>query len=398
MDSTIHVWSIQRLLSFSAIQDDATKQDVRFSPVRSLTNHRAAITAIVVGHSFGRSNIAVSASKDNTCIVWEYSSGDLLHLYLLAASPFCLALDPADRAAYAGYEDGSIQFLDFYSKGGTTQQLYDPVAKSTPTQPALNTRWPALEEPGSAILSLQVTYDGTGLLSGHQDGKIHAWDVATSRYDKQVVDFSAPIANLHMLKPTGFTNTKKPPLILHNVVKPRYETFANGQNGNSGTVPSNYAFTAQFAMNIPFHGCSNVDSFHEAIAQPSFPPSLLDDAVAEFTAWQSQVKAIPDSSDLADLRARNGALSSQLEAAMEGQRTALAEVQQRDKQAWRRQKDEEVKALKKKRRRLRRIKLSEMSRKKEMGESLNDEDEDMDGGPEDEDELSSSTDELTDNA
>jgi len=397
-DSIIHVWSIPGLLSFSASAGDDTSQDLPFSPLRSLSNHRAAISAIVTGHSSSRNNIAVSASRDNTCIVWDYTSGDLLHTFLLPASPCCLALDPADRAVYVGYEDGSIQFIDFYSETGSTQQLHNHGPISTPTQPPPDSRWPAINQPGSATLSLQLSYDGTALLSGHEDGKINTWDVATGRYSKQLAEFGAPITNLQMLKPNGFLKTIKPALKLHNVVKPRYESFTNGHHGISGVVPSNYTFTAQYTPNrLP---CDRRDSqwFNNALTHPSFPPSLLDESLADFTAWHSQAKATPVSSDFAELRAQNIALASQLEDAVARQDKALAEVQEHNKQDWRRQKDDEIKAAKKKRRRLRRMKIAESARKKDMGETIDDEDEGIEVDVEDEADLSSSTDELTDSA
>ncbi|KAL6713609.1 Pre-rRNA-processing protein ipi3 [Lecanora helva] len=378
-DSTIHVWSIQSLLSFSASTSEYG-QDAPLSPLRSLSNHRAAITAIVTGHSYSRNNIAVSASKDNTCVVWEYSTGDLLHTFLLATTPLCLALDPADRAVYAGYEDGGIQVMDLYGKSGLTHHLRNPESQSTPTQPPKSSRWSSEVSSSSAILCLQVSYDSTSVLSGHEDGKVYSWDVATGHQGKALADFAAPVTNLRVLKPTGFPEKKMPSVKLHNVIKPRYDSFANGADGKSGLVPPNYTFTAQFTSDLSSHDSASSDLFEEALAHPSFPSSVLDDALSEFSAWHSQAKTASVSSDLAELQARNFALESQLEAAATRQNA-------RDKEEWRRQKDEEIKAKMKKERRLRRIKVEEIARKKEMREKINEEDGD----------LSSSTDELTEN-
>ncbi len=353
------------------------------------------MTAIVVGHSFSKNNIAVSASEDKSCIVWDFSSGDALHTFLLSASPLCLALDPVDRAVYAGYEDGSIQLIDFYSEGGLHQMLRDPAAQPTPIQPPPAARWTA-PDPSSASLCIQVSYDGTCLLSGHRDGGIYKWEVAAGRYDKQLADFSAPITNLHMLKPIGFPRVTMPVVKLHNVVKPRYESFAHGNHGNSGAVvPSDYTFTAQFTSVINSLDSPGLDSFHEVLIHPSFPDYFLDDALAEFYASQSLAKTVPDSTDIAELRSQNASLAFQLSNAVERQNAAAAEIQQRDKEDWRRQKDEEIKVARKKRRRLRRMKTGELARKKEMGENIDGGDEVMDEDSNDEKDLSSSTDELT---
>ena len=388
-DSTIHVWSVPGLLSFSASNSNDIGPDAAFSPLRSLSNHRAAITAIITGHSFSRNNIAISASKDNTCIVWEYSSGELLHTFLLAASPLCLALDPADRAAYAGCDDGSIQFIDFYSEAGLTQQLRKPETSSAPTQPPSNASWPALSQPGAPVLCLQVSYDGTSALSGGEDGKIHTWDLGAGRCALQLAEFGAPVTNLHLLKPTGFSKNTKPAVKIHNVVKPRYESFTNDNHNSAGTVPSNYTFTAQFTATLATGASSGGDSFHEALCHPSFPPTVLDEALVDFMAWHNQAKAGSNSSDYGELRARNTSLESQLEA-------ALVDIQAREKEDGRRQKDEVVRAEKKKRRRLRRIDVAEIARKKEMGEKIDDEDKEIGDNIKEDGDLSSSTDELSD--
>ena len=385
------------MLSFSASSANENGQYPPFSPLRSLSNHRAAINAILFGHSSSNRNIAVSASKDNTCIVWDYVNGDALHTFLLPSSPLCLALDPADRAFYAGYEDGSVQLIDFYSQGGLIQPLHNPALQSTPTQPPPSDRWSAPHQSASQILCLQVSYDGTSLLSGHQDGKIHVWDVAEGKYDKRLADFTAPITNILMLKPTGFPELTKPAVKLHNVVKPRYESFVDGDRGVGGaTIPTKYVFAVQFTSTLPFPFPANTTSFHQHLHHSSFPTTLLEETLAELCSPQKGFDAATGSSELADLRAQNSSLLSQLGVAEERHRTTAAIMLEKNKEEWRRQKDEEIKAARKKRRRLRRMKIAEVARKKEMGEAVDNEDEDMnERGMDEEEDLSSSTDEMT---
>ena len=393
-DSTINVWSITGLLSFSASSTNDNGEGPFLGPLRSLSNHRAAITGIVFGHSSSRNNIAVSASKDKTCIVWDYNNGDALHTFLLPDSPLCLALDPADRAAYAGYEDGTVQFMDFYNAGGHNHPLIDPDAQSAPTQPAGSTRWSAQDHPGAALLCLQVSYDGTSLISGHQDGKICSWDIGRGGFGKPLAGFSAPVTNLHILKPSGFPTVPKRALKIHNVTKPHYENFTNGYRRSSTTIPPNYTFTAQFTSTLPLPGSDGPSSFHEALYHPSFPTFLLEEKLSEFCASRHGKTSGEDSSDIAELRAQNAALTSQLATAIDQQRTAAAEVEKRKGEEWKRQKNEEIKAAKKKRRRLRRMQAAELARKKEMGEMVGNGNMSVDAIGGDEGDLSSSTDEM----
>ena len=350
-----------------------------------------------MGHSYGTQNIAVSASKDNTCIVWDYESGDVLHTFLLPSSPLCLALDPADRAVYAGFEDGSVQFIDFYSHSGSTQPLHNPVLQDTPTQPPPSDRWSATHQSASPILCLQVSYDGTSLLSSHQDGKIHVWDIAAGKFEKRLADFAVAITNIVMLKPTGFPEMTKPAVKLHNVVKPRYEGLVNGDHGVPGaTIPTKYAFVAQFTSALPLPFSANATLSHQEFHRSSFSTALLEESLSEFCSLEKGFDSATGSSELADLREQNFALSSQLKVAEERHRNAVAVMQEQKKEEWRRQKDEDIKAARKKRRRLRRTTIAEVARKKEMGEPIAGRAEEMmQHAIGEDDDLSTSTDELT---
>ena len=393
----IHVWSIPHLLSLSASSTDESGHHLPYSPLRTLSNHRAAISAIVMGHSFGAQNIAVSASKDSTCIVWDYANGDVLHTFLLPSSPLCLALDPADRAVYAGFDDGSIQFIDFYSQSGLIQPLHYPALQDTPTQPPPSDRWSAMHQSASPILCLQVSYDGTSLLSTHQDGKIHVWDIAAGKFDKRLADFAVPITNIVMLKPTGFPEMTKPAVKLHNVVKPRYESLVNGDNGIFGaTIPTKYAFVAQFTSALPLPFSANTTLSHQEFHRPSFSTALLEESLSDLCSLQKRFESATGSSELADLREQNLELLSQLKVAEERHRNAVAVVQEQKREEWRRQKDEDIKAARKKRRRLRRTTIAEVARKVEMGEPIAGRAEEMmQQAIEDDDDLSTSSDELS---
>lgn len=320
-----------------------------------------------------------------------------MHTFLLPTNPLCLALDPADRAVYAGYEDGSAQLMDFYNQGGLTQPLRDPALQSTPSQPPLTDRWSAPDHSASPVLCLQISYDGTSLLSGHQDGKIHSWDVAAGKYDKRLADFAAPITNIVMLEPVGFSTISKPAVKLHNVVKPRYDSFVSGDYGVGATIPTKYNFVAQFTPTLSLPFSTDATSFHKALHYSSFPTALFEESLAELYSPHKTFDAATDSSELADLRAQNVELSSQLGVAEERHRSAAAIVIEQKKEDWRRRKDEDIKAARKKRRRLRRMEFAEAARKKEMGEAFDEEDEDMnESGKNEEEDLSSSTDEMTD--
>lgn len=291
-DSTIHVWSLPALLSFvQASSTDPTQPPPR-SPLRSLSHHHGAITNLVLGHSSSAANIAVSASQDNTCIVWDYHAGTPLKTFLLPSTPLCLALDPADRAVYAGHEDGSIQMLDFYQTSTLTNPLYDPAQQSTPAQASPKDLWSPPNENLGAARSLAVNYDGTTLITGHQSGKIVSWNVAKGRYVTELADVAGPVTNLRMLSPTGFPRTAKPSLTVHSVVKPRYDAALSNGAGEDGGVPANYNFSAHFTAALDLPGVTAPDAptprpgaFDAALEHACFPTELLDEGLQELAAW-----------------------------------------------------------------------------------------------------------------
>ena len=382
-DTTVHLWSYPNLLSFSHPANEYDR-DLPLSPVRTLSAHRGAVTSVAFGHSTSKHNIALSTSKDATLVVWDYLTGDALHTYLLQAIPLCLALDPVDRAAYIGYEDGSIHLIDFFKQSSTSQVLAESSKQSAPSQPPTSDKWAVSKHLSSPIHCLQVSYDGTALLSGHQDGRVHTWDVARGSYRQQVADFAAPVTNLAMLAPTGFHQIKRPPLKLHHVVKPRFENFATGSNA-SGGLPNSYAFTAQLTTNIPLLDSQDDKQFHSALFHASFPSSLLDETLADIVSRRSDANDC-ESTALADLRAQNSTLLTQLE-------KVNVRIRESDREFWKRKRDDEIKAARKKKRRLQQIKIDEVKRKKEMGEPV-EEDVEM-AEQEDEQDLSSDTDEIT---
>lgn len=416
IDSAVLLWSLPSLLSFEYVSSYSNTPS-QFSPLKTLSSHRAEITALVFGHSHSKTNIALSASKDNTLLVWDPLRGHILHTFLLSSPALCLTLDPADRACYAGYEDGSIQFIDFYKSSGPLQMLRNPALQSTPTQPPYEERW-RLPVPGEGqeALCLQTSYDGTSILSGHQNGKIHTWDVGRGRYGNVLAEHDHAVTNLLVLPPTGFPNPKTRHMSLKQVVKPKYESsFASDTGGSTGGVPMDYTFTAQFTSNLPLSARQETAErdFEDALRHPSFPPEWLEEGITAFTAGSSwSQKQGQDHLDddvgesnaetgpaMKKLQAENELLKAQIAEAMSRHRTTIHENMVLEKQRWKQREEERIKGERKKRRRLRRIAAAENARKKVMGEAVDGEsDEEMnEGGEEDEEEeLSSSTDEITD--
>lgn len=279
-DSTVHVWSIPALLSFANAGTQA------LSPLRTFTSHRAEVTALALGHSSGSGNFGVSASKDKMCLIWDYLANNVLRTYLLQSMPVCLTLDAADRAVYVGYEDGSVQRLDLYAAGSA---VHDIDAGTAPIQPSESSRWRSPDVSKGAALSLALSFDSCTLLSGHQSGAMLVWDIASGRLQANIMQnpLPGPVTNLAFLPVTGFRDESEQKLKIPSVAKPKFGAFDSG----GGTVPGNYAITVGLATDLTtknLNGESAVSPFQQALTDPSFPQTLLDEGLAELASWNSQ--------------------------------------------------------------------------------------------------------------
>jgi pre-rRNA-processing protein IPI3 len=312
-DSNIHVWSLPALLSFATV-DTSVQHDPR-SPIHTLSNHRGAITALVCGHGYGAANIAVSASADQSVIIWDYRKGIALRTYLLGDVPQVLALDSIDRGFYAAYQDGSVQLVDLYAFTGATNALYEEASSQIAVQPGDENRWSVEGQELGQALSLGLSWDGSRLLSGHQNGKIVAWDTGKGKFVSVINTLPGPVTNLMMLLPTGFPNSQLQSFKAHTVVKPRVN-MDGGSALNSSMIPGSYAFTAQFTSQLPPTNFSataapvrghavSLDAqmksdFETALTHPFFPSSMLDSGLAELASLRQTSISTPVQNSVED--------------------------------------------------------------------------------------------------
>ncbi|KAF1964804.1 WD domain-containing protein [Bimuria novae-zelandiae CBS 107.79] len=282
-DAMIHVWSLPAILSFSP--------DTSRSPVHTLSTHRGPISSIVCGNSSSSANIAISTSEDKSAIVWDYYNGQLLRTYLLPELPQAMTLDPADRACYLAYGDGSLQTVNFYDdlqKTTATDTLRDAASSHRPIQPPPKTRFSAESQKLGAAMALSLSWDGQTLISGHTTGKVAVWDTAKGNYLSTIANLPGPVTNLKFLEPTGFPNAREPTFRIQTVVRPKQES---GISDGNALVPSNYTLSMQLNDLLRGPATSATEpgpgqtSFEEALVHPNFPRAMLDASLAELATW-----------------------------------------------------------------------------------------------------------------
>ena len=263
------------------------------SPSHTLTNHQGPITSIAVGHSSSITNIAISASKDRSCIVWDYQNGKILRTILFTAVPLCLAIDPCDRAFFAGHDDGTVQLVNFFRDSPVAQHpLYDATQSTQPLQASTSLLWAGSSLNLGTTLCADLVYEGNYLLTGHRSGKVCQWDVSAGKFIKEVADYGAPVTNLYILPAVGFLNGEEPRLKALQVTKPRYDpSFSSGDRGGDGGqafAPERYTINVQFPARLPpddtLHAEGSMSVIQTAITQDGFPVDLLDALFADQAA------------------------------------------------------------------------------------------------------------------
>lgn len=297
-DSLLHTWSIPALLNFGAGSQER-------SPVASMTSHRAGITALAISDVPGPGAIAVSASSDGNATIFEYARGDRLRTFILTDAPTSLVLDPADRGFFAGFQDGSVELVDFYDLKSEDaingkSMLHTADAQTMPIQTPASSHWPVPSNSGStpgAVLSIGLSWDGMTLLSGHANGQVTAWDVGRRSWQSNLVTMAGPVTNLQILPMEGLSNDskKRREIKVVKVVKPKFE-IETQQQGNT-QISSNYTMTAQLLGDVGDNGLHGYNlqtgkqrsKLQQAfLCATGFPTDTIKDSLAELVAWKEQ--------------------------------------------------------------------------------------------------------------
>ncbi|KAK5051447.1 hypothetical protein LTR84_003099 [Exophiala bonariae] len=285
-DTSIHIWSLPKLVSFSQNSDAYEDGEPSNVPVRTFTAHRTAISTIACGHSRSNTNFAVSASDDGTCFLWHIDTCQTLRTILLPTNAISIAMDPADRALYFGGQDGHIYSWDML------QHSVNSITKSTGSstiQITSKDRWTAPSSELGTTNCLTLSYDGTALLSGHLSGNLVRWDVAKHRIQNELINLGQPVTFIEMLKLDGLQSRKTPGFKFTNVVKPNLEFASLQENGTIG-IPSKYNFHAMIA---PAQARASQSDVYQALTGPGFPQSMIDDALRALVTGSATTNALP---------------------------------------------------------------------------------------------------------
>lgn len=286
-DSNVNVWSLARLLEFDS--------KAELEPELVLSNHRGAITDLAVGPGTNpHTSICVSASRDKTCIVWNYQTGQILRTLLFPSAPLCVALDSGARAAVVAAEGGSLFLAEFFGRTPLLgSQAEDPASIVVQVGEPIG----AADEEAGETQCLATSYDGTTLLTGHAKGKILKWTLAPGAHPTELANLNASVTNLSF---TPVLPDEKR-LVPGTLVKPN-------QNQRQ------YVVSAQPRQDLP-----RQTRFDKMLNAQGFPDDILEEAITALSPSEMPHDETLLSRIASEYRAQQKAdLVSSLEAAHAG--------------------------------------------------------------------------------
>lgn len=314
-DSTVNVWSLPSLLELdsSAAADGAGEHE----PTLSLSHHRAAVVALSIGPGTNRdTRVAVSASRDKTCVVWNYQTGDTLRTLLFPTPPLCICLDACLRALFVSCEEGS-------DEAGGSGAMYAVELFSSARPPLLGPR--AAEDPGTVVQiprasafavpppdagpasCLALTADGLSLVSGHTRGQMFLWSAVDGDEPPVLLaDLNASVANVVFCSPPARARGTK----VSAMVRP-----SRGDGAN-------YNFTARLEGNLGpetrftrMLGCTGIPAeelekasvaFQEPATAESEGEAALRAQLEELWALYNEQRALQQTTQQLYLNAKKG--------------------------------------------------------------------------------------------
>ncbi|KAK2609191.1 Pre-rRNA-processing protein ipi3 [Conoideocrella luteorostrata] len=284
-DSNIHVWSLARLVEFGA--------EAGQEPDLTLSNHRGAITDLVVGPSTNpETSLCVSTSSDKTCILWNYHSGQVLRTLLFPSVPLCASLDASARALFACAEDGGLYLVELFGDkpilGSRSAELASIVVQ-------VNAPLGVADAENGPATCLSLSYDGTSVLTGHTKGRILRWNLLDNSHPAELGNLNASVTN--MISVPQLSSDK--PCKVVNVVKPNQSQ-------------RQYSITTQLEGDI-----QEGTRFCHSLQATGLSVDCYENATSSFFATH------PDSKDESSLRKENEELTAIIEEQKELQKATL---------------------------------------------------------------------------
>ncbi|KAJ1657513.1 Pre-rRNA-processing protein ipi3 [Dispira simplex] len=289
------------------------------------TEHTLPVTDIVCGYGLGPYTRIITASRDRTCKVWDYGTGQLLITFLFPNAICHVTMDPVETVLYAGTDTGVVWQVQLYraqnnqhntefalgmtsSTNGTSwsavggdRRIVDITESFTDDD---RTHWPMFHGHSEAITGLELSFDGTLLVTASQDGKCIVWDTHSRQQIKVLSHHKGAISNLQLtLRPPGLTGvlglgvSGNETLKLPNI-QPFKRIIQDPHVGNVSLTDSTHTTTMGDPALIPVSGLDSLRCNLGIVTEP-------------LAAWPTQQTATQARQVLAHLASKDSQASLQ---------------------------------------------------------------------------------------
>ncbi|KAG5518789.1 hypothetical protein PMAC_002760 [Pneumocystis sp. 'macacae'] len=190
-DSSLCLWRLLDVVDLQVQKD-------KVQAVKTWNNHRLSVTDIICGFGNGSMARVFTSSLDNTVNIWDLGTQSLLTTFLLENPITCIAVDPAERAFYAGSNQGNVYLIDLYgfSEEKFLESFYKAIGGSEKIIQSAKDESYIFKGHESAVLCIALSFDGSLLITGSEDKNIFVWDIATRQIIQTFKKYDGPITSI----------------------------------------------------------------------------------------------------------------------------------------------------------------------------------------------------------
>ena len=166
--------------SFSSISSNHRRDgsDQQQCLLHTWSGHSLTVTDVHVGvGSWSLARVA-SVSADRTARLWDLGTGDCLYAFLFDQPLTAVIMDTAEFHLYAGCANGDIARVSLFDVAVVTPPGSGERLQCAPSSSAAarGLEVKLLTHHKSRVLSLSLSFDGSALASGSEDGEACVWD------------------------------------------------------------------------------------------------------------------------------------------------------------------------------------------------------------------------------